>query len=162
LRDGYEATSVAPRKIRLQLRSIPEHAALKEEDAPKLWCYDVCYNLSNDMTEEKWTPSYCFTETEFLPQDYEMMSWFTSTSPKSFFTRDILCTKMLMDSAGEKIVGDITLFNNVIRKTEGGKRETLAELKTEQDRIDALKNILSVVLTEQEKMGIAPDRALRG
>jgi arylamine N-acetyltransferase len=97
---------------------------------------------------------------EFLPQDYEMMSWFTSTSPKSFFTRDILCTKMLMDEAGEKIVGDITLFNNGVRKTEGGKRENLAELKIEQDRIDALKNIFHVDFTEEEKTGITPGTAL--
>jgi arylamine N-acetyltransferase len=133
---------------------------LKEEDAPKLWCYDVCNNPSDDAAEEKWTPSYCFTEMEFLPQDYEMMSWFTSTSPKSFFTRDILCTKMLMDEASEKIVGDITLFNNGVRKTVGGKRETLAELKTEQDRIDALKNIFHIDFTEEEKTGIAPETAL--
>ena len=154
LQDGYETVSVAPRKIRLQLRAIPEHAAQREEDAPKLWCYDVCKHPVGNPSEDKWIPTYCFTETEFLPQDYEIMSWFTSSNPKSFFTWCMLCTKMVMDEAGEKIIGDVTLFNDGFRKTVGGKYEVAAKFKTEQDRIDALKRIFDIEFTEEERTGI--------
>ena len=157
LQDGYETVSIAPRKIRLQWRSIPEHGALREDDAQKLWCYDVCYSpKSPDSSSEddKWTPTYCFTETEFLPQDYEMMSWFTSTSPRSFFTYSVLCTKMVIDKEGESIVGDQTLFGNGVRKTIGGQRENVAEFKTEEERVKGLKELFDVDLTADERDGI--------
>ena len=36
-----------------------------------------------------------------------------------------------MDPEGEKIVGDVTLFQDSVRRTTGGKRELLKECKTE-------------------------------
>ncbi|WPH00244.1 Hypothetical protein R9X50_00306700 [Acrodontium crateriforme] len=153
LQDGYETESIAPRKIRIQNRCIAEHAAENEDEAQKLWCFDVCHHPGADGVD-KWIPTYCFTETEFLPQDYEMMSWFTSTSPRSFFTFSVLCTKMLMDDAGEKIIGDITLFNDAVRKTEKGEREVLRELRTEQERVETLKELFDVNLEPEEVDGI--------
>lgn len=44
LKDGYEMESIPPRKLRLQWRSIAEHAAEKAEEAQKLWCFDVCHH----------------------------------------------------------------------------------------------------------------------
>jgi len=160
LEDGLEMVSVAPRKIRLQLRTIAEHGTLDESRAPKLWCYDVCYkpqSPTSSSPEDKWIPAYCFTETEFLPQDYEMMSWFTSTHRKSFFTHSVLTTKLIMDEAGEKIIGDRTMFGNGIRETLGGKREVVRDLKTERDRVDALRDLFQVELTEEERSGISPE-----
>ena len=162
LKDGEEMVSVEPRKIRLQLRPIPEsHASAQNGvEPPKLWCYDVCLKPGKDG-EDKWTPHYCFTETEFLPQDYEMMSWFTSTNKKCFFTYSVVCMKMLLDGAGEKILGHITLFNDSVTKNIGADREHLRDLKTEQDRIDALRELLGVELTEEEKKGITLDLQLQ-
>ncbi len=156
--DGHEQVSVSPREIRLQLRPIAESYATASNDSepPKLWCYDVCLKPEAEGGK-KWTPHYCFTETEFLPQDYEMMSWYTSTNKKSFFTYSVVCMKMLLDNDQEKIVGNITLFNNSVTKNIGAEREVLRYLKTEQERIDALRDYLGVELTEEEKTGIAPD-----
>ena len=166
LEDGFECESIAPRRIRLQWRSIPEHAAEREEDAQKLWCFDVCFTPPEDGEEKVWIPTYCFTETEFLPQDYEIMSWYTSTHEKSFFTKVVITMKMLMDEEGEKIIGDITMAGPHIRKTIGGmlggQKETLRDLKTEEDRILALKEIFGVELTEEEKQGIEPELRLQG
>lgn len=158
LEDGLEMVSVAPRKIRLQLRTIAEHGTLDESKAQKLWCYDVCYkpqSPASSSPEDNWIPTYCFTETEFLPQDYEMMSWFTSTHRKSFFTYCVLTTKLIMDEAGEKIIGDRTLFGNGMRTTIGGRREAL-KFETEQARVEALKDLFQVELTEEEQAGISP------
>lgn len=150
LKDGFETKSIAPRRIRLQKRTIAEHAAKSEEVATKLWCYDANYEGDG----QDWRPVYCFTETEFLPQDYEMMSWFTSTHKRSFFTSSALCTKMLLSDDEETIVGDITLFGNLARKTVGGNRETPEEFKTEQERIRFLEETMKVRLTEEEQDGI--------
>ncbi|PPJ51872.1 hypothetical protein CBER1_09077 [Cercospora berteroae] len=161
LQDGFEAVAIPPRKIRLQKRSIPEHYASREQDAQKLWCYDFCLHPDQPGREDVWTPIYCFTETEFLPQDYEMMSFFTSHNPRSFFTYSVLCAKMIMDEASQVIIGDITLFNDSVRKTVAGKREILAELKTEEERVAALKDFLRVEMTEEERTNILPERMLR-
>ena len=162
LKDGHEQVSIEPRKIRLQLRPIPESHASPTNgvNPPKLWCYDVCLKPGKDGEEDKWIPYYCFTETEFLPQDYEMMSWFTSTNKKCFFTYTVVVMKMLLDEAGEKIIGNITLVNDGVMKNVGADREHLRTLKTEQDRIDALKEFFGIELTEEEKKEITPDLKL--
>ncbi|KXJ88815.1 hypothetical protein Micbo1qcDRAFT_197147 [Microdochium bolleyi] len=156
LRDGFQTPSIAPRLVRLQLRPIAEsYASAPSGQArpgpPALWCYDCCYQPSEaDPTANVWTPVYCFTETEFLPQDYEMMSWYTSTNPRSFFTRYVTCTKMLLDEAGEEIVGNLTLFIDTIRKQVGASRSVEKVCKTEADRVQALADVFGVVLTEDE------------
>jgi arylamine N-acetyltransferase len=86
LRDRFETTSIAPRKIRLQLRSIAESYAKFSSSgtgSSKMWCYDLCYDPVGSA-EDKWVPVYCFTETEFLPQDYQMMSWLIDISSVSY------------------------------------------------------------------------------
>lgn len=156
LRDGFEIISIAPRKIRLQSRAIAESYG---GPSNKLWCYDVCHSPTDDG-EDVWTPSYCFTETEFLPQDYQMMSWFTSTHPSSFFTRSINSMRMIMDDAQEKIIGNIMLFETKITKSIGASRVTMGECATENERVDALKRFFDIVLTEEERNGIPSDRRL--
>ena len=46
-------------------------------------------------------------------------------------------------------------------KNVGADREHVRDLKTEQDRIDALEELFSVELTEEEKKGITPDLMLQ-
>jgi arylamine N-acetyltransferase len=162
LRDGFETTSIAPRKIRLQLRSIAEsYANLSSSSAgsPKMWCYDLCYEPIGNA-EDKWVPVYCFTETEFLPQDYQMMSWFTSTHITSFFTRNVTCTKMIMNEAKEKIVGNVTLFGGTIRESIGSDRSVVKECTTEDERVQALSEIFNITLANQEKKSISADLRL--
>lgn len=164
LKDGYEQVAVPPRKIRLQERAIPEsHASVENGvEPPKLWCYDVCLKPGKgEGGGDVWTPHYCFTLTEFLPQDYEMMSWFTSTNKKCFFTYSVVCMKMLLDEEQSKVIGHLTLFNDGVTKNVGADREVLRELKTEQDRINALSEFFGVELTEDEKAGISPDLKLQ-
>jgi arylamine N-acetyltransferase len=157
LRDNFETTSIAPRKIRLQRRAIGESYASTE--APKLWCYDVCYDPSHGA-DNKWTPTYCFTENEFLPQDYEVMSWFTSTHSNSFFTRFPTATKMIADAEDEKIVGSVTLFKEAIREQMGSERKLIRECQTESERIKSLKEIYGIVLSEEERRSISLDNKL--
>ncbi|CZS94792.1 related to arylamine N-acetyltransferase [Rhynchosporium agropyri] len=162
LQDGFETVSIAPRLIRLQLRPLSETYAASYANSPgppKLWCLDVCYD-PGEGDEKDWTPVYCFTETEFLPQDYEMMSWFTSTNPRSFFTKYIICTKLLMDEEKEVIVGNITLFKDTVRETIGAEKKVIKECKTEEERVNALAEIFNVHLTEEQKDGIPDERRL--
>jgi arylamine N-acetyltransferase len=155
LRDGFETTSIAPRRIRVQLRSIAEsNAKHRTSGSPKMWCYDLCYEPAGSP-DDKWLPAYCFTETEFLPQDYQVMSWFTSTHPSSFFTRCVTVTKMILSE--DKIVGNNTLYQGTIRETIGSDRKVLKECTTEEERVKALTEIFDVTLQDEEKNGISRD-----
>ncbi|KAH8434313.1 uncharacterized protein LDX57_011960 [Aspergillus melleus] len=88
--------------------------------------------------------------TEFLPQNYEFMSWFTSTNPTSFFTRYVTCMKMLMDKEKEEIVGNVNMFNDTVRETIGSNRKSIKKCKTEEERSQALIEISDVHLTEEK------------
>ncbi|KAK7947823.1 uncharacterized protein PG986_008709 [Apiospora aurea] len=158
LRDGFETTSIAPRRVRLQRRPIAESYA-SAALGPNMWCYDVC-NGPAEGGENMWTPVYCFTETEFLPQDYEVMSWFTSTNPRSFFTRYVTCTLMVQDEEREALVGNLTLFVDTVKETIGADRKVVKKCKTEEDRVQALADIFDVHLTDEEKAGIPADKRL--
>jgi arylamine N-acetyltransferase len=156
LRDGFETMSIAPRKIRIQSRAIAESYGTNSN---KLWCYDVCYDPVSG-TEEVWVPVYCFTETEFLPQDYEVMSWYTSTHKTSFFTKYVTSMKMVMDEAQEKIVGNVTLFGGDVKETIGSEKRGVRECKTEDERVDVLREVFGIDLTEEQRKGISEDSRL--
>ncbi|KAF2478672.1 N-hydroxyarylamine O-acetyltransferase [Neohortaea acidophila] len=161
LQDGVELESIAPRRIRLQKRAIAESYSAEEEGGgavPKLWCFDVCYKPEVAEGEERaWIPTYAFTEAEFLPQDFEMMNYFTSTNKACLFTYVLIITKMLADEAGEKIVGDITMLNDTVRRNFGSDRKVLRECKTEKERVDALRDFFGVELTEEDSESITPE-----
>jgi arylamine N-acetyltransferase len=153
----YQTTSIAPRRIRIQHRAISESYA--GAAAPKMWCYDICYDPSHGE-DNKWIPTYCFTEMEFLPQDYEVMSWFTSTHGNSFFTRYMTATRMIMDSDEKKIIGSVTLFKETIREQRGSERKLIKECKTEDERVEALREIFGIELTGEERNAISSDSRL--
>lgn len=156
LQDGFEAISIAPRKIRIQRRSIAESYG---DQTNLLWCYDVCHEPTN-AGDDVWVPTYCFTETEFLPQDYEMMSWFTSTNPNSFFTRYVTSTLMIIDQVQETIIGNVTLFESGVKESIGTERKAVKDCKTENERIEILRELFDINFSEEERNGIPPDRRL--
>lgn len=55
---------------------------------------------------------------------------------------------------GAEVVGDITLFNNEVKKRIKGQSEVLAVLTSEEERVAALREHLGVKLSEAEKEGI--------
>lgn len=157
LRDKMEITSIAPRKIRLQLRAIGE--SYPTTSPPKLWCYDVCHNPSQGA-DNKWIPTYCFTENEFLPQDYEVMSWFTSTHINSSFTCYITATRMILDANQENIIGNVTLFKDAVRQQTGSERKLIKTCLTEDERVETLREIYGIELTGEERDNISSDNRL--
>lgn len=114
----------------------------------RLWVYE---NRLDDDSE--FQPVYCFTELEFQPCDYQVMSYFTSTSSKTFFTRTVVMAKHLMDENG-KLVGTLTLNQDVIKWRLNGAKEREMTLKSEQDRIEALEEHFGIKLSEAERDGI--------
>lgn len=113
----------------------------------KLWCYQFRH-----AKDRPWIDGYSFTETEFLPPDFKMMSFFTSTSKTSWFTYRIVCVKLLMENG--ELVGETKLYENEVRRRIRGESELLATLTSEEERVEALEKYLGVKLSEPEVLGI--------
>ena len=108
--------NVGPQTNRLTLINIP-NATNKHPDQ-KLWEYS--YRNGED---QDWTPAYCFTETEFMPEDYTVMSHYTSTSKASWFTYAVVCVKMVL---GEKKANYSNGTNGASRSNgAGGARDII-------------------------------------
>jgi arylamine N-acetyltransferase len=111
----------------------------------------------------------CFTTLEFLPQDYAVMSYYINNSPQSWFTTTVVAVKMLLDdeqseddkqsSNGEQtkeevVVGKEMLCGAELMRNMGGKTQLVKTCATEQERVDVLRDVFGLVLTEEERMGI--------
>ena len=59
-----------------------------------------------------------------------------------------------MDDEQEKIIGSVTLFEATIRESIGSERKVDKECKTEDERIESLKEIYAIELTDEEKNGV--------
>lgn len=103
-----------------------------------LWQYEI-RNGGGD-----WIPAYCFTETEFIPEDFTMMNYYMSTSRDSWFTFHVVCVRMLLDEAGENVVGDLTLFNNSLKKRIGATSEVIQILSSDEERVSALDKTFNI------------------
>lgn len=161
LKDGYEAVSVAPRQVRVQRRSISERGGMDADGEQEYWCYDMCSQPDEeDPRNSEWQSVYCFAETEYLPQDFEMMSWFASTSPSSYFVRYVMCSRMILDEQKDAVIGDITLAGDTVRRTVNGQREVLRVCESEADRIEALEEFFGIVLTKEQAEAISDEASL--
>lgn len=119
----------------------------------ELWVYSVKYGKA-ESTDAEWLPCYCFSETEFFPKDFEIMSHWVSTNRASIFVQMVICQKFIMSEDGQSLIGDVTLHNESVKERKFGKNKTLAEFKTEKDRVTALEKYLGVHLTQAEEEGI--------
>ena len=77
-----------------------------------------------------WRPAYCFSEQEWLPQDFELINYRTSHDPRSMFTYQLLVTKTLLDETGDTAIGQLTMAGDeVIKKDrEQGRKGDVEEV----------------------------------
>jgi arylamine N-acetyltransferase len=151
LEDGFTAVNIDPgHSMRLHRGHIPDNES-KGNNNPRqeLWMYEIRFT-----EQSPWLPAYCFGEVEFLPRDFETMSFFVSKSPRSWFTFCVVALNYVMDPETERIVGDVTLFGSEIKKRRYGKSEVLMEIEGEEDRVLALEKYLGIKLTGKEREGI--------
>ncbi|KAK4961761.1 hypothetical protein LTR10_002252 [Elasticomyces elasticus] len=133
--------------IRLRHDSIAEN----EHQNVKLWIFE---RRNNDNAP--WVPMYCFEDNVcFLPQDFEVLNYFTSTHRTSVFTYRVLCSKFILADEDETtIVGEIILYEHKVTRRLNGTTEVLATLSNETERIEALFSHLGVRLSQAQAAGI--------
>lgn len=108
-----------------------------------------------DIESELWSTNYCFTETEFLPGDYDIINYYTYLSPKSFFTQVIVPSKFIQLGEQGPLVGSLVMLDGEVKRRIGTKDEgTIETCSTESERLAALRNYFNIELSEEEKEGI--------
>jgi arylamine N-acetyltransferase len=142
--------NLGTQEIRLLHSTIPSQM----DQSQKLWIYQ--YRNGKDM---EWNSFYAFPETEFLPADFEVMSFYTSQSmgETNFQTRTVLIVRFLRaqgEGGEEEIIGKAMLVNEVVKRNDGGKTKLVMTCKTEEERVKALKEHFDILLTEDEVNGI--------
>ena len=145
---GHVEQNLGPQEIRLLYSTISHQI----DQSKKLWIYQ--YRNGKD---KEWNSFYAFPDIEFLPQDFEIMNYFTSTSQGwNFQTRTVLIVRFLRgkDAEAEKIVGKVMLVNGEVKRNMGGKTEVVQVCQTEEERVRALEEYFAITLTEEEKDGV--------
>lgn len=145
LQEGATATAIAPSEMRIVRESIAEFT----DPSQKIWIYQTRYN-----PESKWLSLICFSEVEFLPQDFEVMNFSVSQSRTSWFTQAFFCMRMILDQTGTEIIGQCVMSGKEVKERLRGQTEILQVLETEEDRVKALAKYFDMHLLESEIQGI--------
>jgi arylamine N-acetyltransferase len=114
----------------------------------QLWQYEI------RIGDGAWTPAYCFTVTEFLPENFTIMNYFMSTNHASWFTFHIVCVRTLLDEEGDKAVGDLILFNDTIKRRLGATSKVLQSFTSDEERVAALEKYFQITISEADKESI--------
>jgi len=128
----HTASGIGLTTARLRWDTIPEYT----DPTCKLWIYE-----QNNDGKSDFVATYCFTELEFLPQDYEIMKMGTTFDKKSWFTYRVVCVRTVLESKKEddEVVGVVILMNSSLKRRIRGVSEQLATFKNEDERVEALK-----------------------
>ncbi len=126
------------------------------------WNLEVWHQKPNPL-EEAWRIQYSFTEEEFWLTDVLFASWGVSTrpNPTGIFWNTILCLKMFTIDEGnlhlersKRPTYRIIPTGNEVRKSFGAHSEVLRNLKTELDRIGALREFFGIRLEDEDQVHI--------
>lgn len=155
---GTEFTVLAPRRGRLEYRSIDMHT----DKSQRLWVYSTRDSMDDDSVP--WVEQTCFSaDMEYFYNDYYQLSYYASTNPRSFFMPHLLVAlAIVVDDETPGCEGDIrvagflTYFNEDIRRRSEGSMErvVLETVATETERITALERWFNIPLTASDRQSI--------
>jgi arylamine N-acetyltransferase len=149
LEDGYEITTVAPTRGRLELKHVSKQVT-KDDPSQRLWVW--CSKKGGEGSQ--WEDMYSFSEAEIFPEDFEALNYFVMTRPHSFFLQNVIAYRPVLDEATGELVGERILHGGVVKEGVSGQDRVLERLETEDDRVKALEKYFDIRLTEREKRGI--------
>lgn len=148
--DGPVIRNIGTQDIRLVKDFIPCQTA--RTDDKKLWIYQY----RNGPTRE-WNSFYCFAEVEFFAPDFGVMNWYTMK--RQFQPIRILIVKFLRrpsttQNGEDEVYGKRMLVDGVVKENLSGKTVTVMECKTEEARVEAVKEWFGILLTDDERMAV--------
>ena len=132
--DGKEVPGPSGVDVRLRYSDIANNTR-KEQ---KYWILET-----RNASDKVWKDGYCFTEMEFLAQDFRNMNFRTYRDPKRWFTFTVICAKVLTverDDESAEAVGTVTLIGDTLTRRSGPtKSETVTVCRNEEERVEVLK-----------------------
>lgn len=134
-----------------EVRLVRKPIAQNEDPSQQLWVLEM-----RNSTNNEWANAYCFTELEWLPEDFTAINYHTSQNPRSWFTYRLVLSQTLLDEKQERAVGTIVMVNNDIsrRMDPNSPKETLATCRTEEERVQAIEKWFGIKLLPEERRGI--------
>lgn len=143
--DGHSVAQIKPQRLRLRYTNILDNTS----SSMKLWVFEA----QNDE-DKPFNPVYCFNEhVEFIPADFRVMNYYTSSNKASFFTYRVLVVKLFMNADGE-VEGTLVMNEKAVKRRVFGKSELLQTCESEDDRVAALKVHFGIHLSAVEQAGI--------
>lgn len=142
--DGHIVRGRGNYSLRVQYKNLIQHS----DPSQRAWVYSY-----REDDESEWRDGYSFLEFECFPEDYEIFNFNTSTNPQSFFVQSLTCMRFIAGEDGE-IAGTLSLLQNEVRERRGKDLKTLQSLRTEKERVAALKKWFRIELSEEEIAGI--------
>jgi arylamine N-acetyltransferase len=142
LQDGQESKD-GINFHRLLWTNIPENT----DPSQRLWVLQVRQN-----EQAAWAYLYCFTELEFLPQDYELMGYARSHMQTSFLTFNVIAARH--DVEDGEVIGSVILLGAELRKKRKNQVVVQQTCANEQERIQALEKHFGIVLSDEERAAI--------
>jgi len=136
--------------VSLKQEHIPDNIhGVKPEQL--LWTYSM---MSTEKPGETWIPGYCFSEVEFLPNDFEVMNVFVCQSPTSWFRWHVVALVFLWDTEHDDIEGTMTIMGDEVKERRHGVSKVVKKLEDETERVQALRDYLGIELTDVQKRSI--------
>jgi arylamine N-acetyltransferase len=153
--DGLIHQNMGAQEVRLVRDWVSTQVRRTEES--KLWIYQYRNSVDGD-----WNSFYAFPELEFMAADWEVVNWWTGSSPRSWQTYTVLVIKFLrrqkevreIDGAEQEIFGKRMLVNRIVKENLGGKTKFIQDWKTERERVEGLESLFGINLTDDEISGI--------
>ncbi|OJI95846.1 hypothetical protein ASPVEDRAFT_120215 [Aspergillus versicolor CBS 583.65] len=145
LQENVPTTSIPPEEVSLIKAPLSEFV----DQTQKVWIYQA-----RSSSESKWIPQYSFTETEFLLEDFAMMSYFTSTNPEMPFTQKLAFRRMIVDEQTLEVIGIYILAGTEVKRVLRGETEVIKRFTTEEDRVHALAEYFDMHFERHEIEGI--------
>jgi arylamine N-acetyltransferase len=146
LLDKHTFVQIAPRRGRLEHRSISQHS----EPSQRVWVYSTQEDAS-----APWVERNLIVETEFFRADYEAMNMSTMSAKTSFFVQNVMAMRAILNEETGVVDGIYTLFGNKVKRhMSNDDPQLVAELRTDEDRVRAIRDYFGVRLSDLEQRGI--------
>lgn len=167
---GNEYRNLGSQEVRVTRGLYP--GAVSGGEGNLVWFYEY-----RNRAEDEWNRYFAFGDREASRWDLEGANYWVSSHPESFQRKQILVVKFLRDSCEDNwkkglieaadggdssaIVipevetgGKIMLADGVVKRNLGGKTDIVKICRTEEERVQALKDYFGITLSEDERQGI--------
>lgn len=140
---GHVTQNIGTQELRLVHDTMPQ----LHDKSQKVWIYQY-----RNKPDHEWNSYYALPETEFTLADLDVLNHYASQNMAVFQAYTVLVVKFLR--RGDEIYGKVMLVNGDVKQNFGGKTSLIKICRTEDERVEVLRDIFGITLTRERKAGI--------